>query len=81
MTSEEAVSALCAMSREDLEIWCEDAYADLFAVKPGKWLCKYPSPKLVSWFLMFYVWHEIEQEWKFTPAAENFVAYDLDKQD
>lgn len=73
MTADEALSALLHMDRSDLEAWCKEAYFDIFATTPGKWLCKYTTEKLIAWFLMFYLWDIHEQEWKFIPAVERFV--------
>ena len=72
MTTDEALSELSSMNRQDLENWCKETYFDIFDTHAGKWLCKYSSEKLVAWFLMFCVWDTDSQEWKFTPAAEKF---------
>lgn len=72
MTIDQAISELEQLSRQDLENWCKDAYEDIFATSPGKWLCKYSTEKLIFWFLMFYEWDNINQDWIMTSETEYF---------
>lgn len=73
-----AVQYLESIDRTELELWCVDAYEEVFGTVPGKWLCKYSSEKLIAWFLMFYEWDAIANEWVMTPESDTFAQLSSD---